>query len=121
VVTSGTDIRIDSFEPVTPAQLVVSDVAWADETRLSVIAASTASAGSAQVWRVNSDGSHRIPISNSGLPPGSPSAIAEQNGQTLVSASGAIWAHASETAQSWTIYPATRTSPQPGTNPIFAE
>jgi hypothetical protein len=121
VVTSGNDFRIDSFEPVTPVQLVVSDIAWADETQLSVIGASTASAGVAQMWRLGSDGSQLSPIPNSGLPPGSPSAIAERDGQpTLVSASGFIWARATETSE-WTSYPATKTPPQGGINPIFAE
>ena len=60
------DVRIDSFEPVTPAQLVVSDVAWTDETRLSVIGASTASAGPALVWRLDSDGSQLNSVTNTG-------------------------------------------------------
>ncbi len=121
MVSSGTDIRIDSFEPVTPAQLVVSDIAWTNETKLSVIAASTASAGPAQVWRLGSDGSQLTEATSLNLPPASPSAIAERDAQpTLISVSGYIWAYISE-SKGWSSYPATKNANQGGTNPIFAE
>jgi hypothetical protein len=120
-ISSGTDVRIDSFEPVTPVQLVVSDIAWANETKLSVIAASTASAGPAQVWRLSSDGSQLIQATSLNLPPASPSAIAERDGQpTLISVSGYIWAYVSE-SKGWSSYPAIKNSNQGGVNPIFAE
>jgi hypothetical protein len=126
VVSSGTDLRIDAFGPVTPTQLVVTDVAWADGKTLSVIGAATgpsaANGGVAQMWQLGSDGSRLTPISNFGLPPpGPPTAIAARDGQpTLVSASGAIWARASPESQQWQSYPATKNSSQ-GINPIFAE
>jgi hypothetical protein len=132
-VTPGTDVRIDSFEPVTPVQLAVSDVAWADDlklpwandTRLLVIGtaapgSSAANAGVAQVWRLGSDGAQLSPISNSGLP-GPPTAIAERDSQPmLVSASGFIWAYSIQDTQGWVAYPAIKTANQ-GTNPIFAQ
>jgi hypothetical protein len=132
-VTPGTDVRIDSFAPVTPVQLAVSDVAWADDlklpwandTRLLVIGtaapgSSAANAGVAQVWRLGSDGAQLNGIPNTGLP-GPPTAIAERDSQPmLVSASGFIWAFSIQDTQGWVGYPATKTANQ-GNNPIFAQ
>ncbi|HEX4729203.1 MAG TPA: LpqB family beta-propeller domain-containing protein, partial [Jatrophihabitans sp.] len=97
------------------------DVAWLEDTKLLVIGAAAGSnGGAAQVWRLASDGAKLDAIPNGLLPPGPLTAIAARNGQTLVSASGSIWARATETTQDWSPYPATKPSTQ-GTNPIFAE
>lgn len=132
VVTSGTEnIRIDSLGPVTPAQLEVTDVAWADDpnvawavdTELSVIGAVAGlNGGAAQVWQLVWDGSKltSTKITNSGLAGGPPTAIAEgDGGPTLVSASGFIWAWSVKSSE-WTSYPSTKASSQ-GFNPIYSQ
>ncbi len=119
VVTSGSDVRIDSFEPVTPAQLTVNDVSWLDSTKLAMIgSAPDTNNGAPLVWAVHSDGSQLSAVSNSGLPPGPNSIASEPGGPTLVSASGTIWAHATQDAPSWASYP--NKVPSEGSNPIFA-
>lgn len=118
VVTSGSDVRIDSFEPVTPVQLTVSDVAWSGPTQLAMVGASPENNNAAQLWLVQSDGSQLVSVANSGLP-GPPTSLAQVEGApTLVSASGAIWSHASQDAPSWTSYP--QRSTIDGTSPVYA-
>lgn len=120
VVTSGSDVRIVSFEPVTPAQLTVTDVAWSDSTELDLIATSpVANGGVPQLWTVHSDGSQINPVTDSGLP-GAPTSVADvDNGPTLVSASGNIWAHSSPDAPAWVSYPGK--VPTEGINPTYAQ
>ena len=54
VVTSESDVRIESVEPITPPALSVVDLAWSDPTTLWLVAA--APGAEAQVWDVFSDG-----------------------------------------------------------------
>jgi hypothetical protein len=113
LVTSSSDVRIDAFEPLTPARLVVSDVAWADATKLLLVAG--APNDETRVWQVMSDGSALGALGNTGLP-GPPTSIAAAPQQSpLVSASNSIW---TQQGTSWTSFPST--TPTPGTNPVYA-
>ncbi len=113
VVTSSSDVRIDSFEPLTPARLAVSDLAWADATKLLLVA--RAPNDEARVWQVMSDGSALGGLTNIGLP-GPPTSIAAAPQQApLVAASDSIWI---QRGSSWTSFPGS--TPTPGTNPIYA-
>jgi hypothetical protein len=113
VVTSASDVRIDSFEPLTPARLVVSDVAWADATKLLMVA--RAPNDETRVWQVMSDGSALAALTNIGLP-GAPTSIAAASQQSpLVSASNSIW---TQRGSSWTSFPGS--TPTQGTNPVYA-
>jgi hypothetical protein len=115
VVTSSSDVRVDSFEPLTPARLAVSDLAWADATRLLMVA--RAPNDETRVWQVMSDGSALGRLSNLGLP-GPPTSIAAVSQQSpLVSASDSIWIQ-SDSSGSWTSFPGN--SPTPGVNPTYA-
>ncbi|HEX8080779.1 MAG TPA: hypothetical protein VF557_11255 [Jatrophihabitans sp.] len=113
VVTSSSDVRIDSFEPLTPAGLAVRDLAWADATKLLLVA--QAPNDEARVWQVMSDGSALGGLTNIGLP-GPPTSIAAAPQQSpLVSASDSIW---TQQGSSWTSFPGN--TPTPGANPIYA-
>ena len=113
LVTSSSDVRIDSFEPLTPARLVVSDLAWADATKLLMVAG--APNDETRVWQVMSDGSALGALTNIGLP-GPPTSIAAAPQQSpLVSASNSIW---TQRGSSWTSFPTS--TPTPGSNPIYA-
>jgi hypothetical protein len=113
LVTSSSDVRIDSFEPLTPARLVVSDLAWAGATKLLLVAG--APNDETRVWQVMSDGSALDALTNIGLP-GVPTSIAAAPQQApLVSASDSIW---TQRGTSWTSFPGT--APTPGTNPVYA-
>jgi hypothetical protein len=113
VVTSASDVRIDSFEPLTPARLVVSDVAWSDATKLLMVA--RAPNDETRVWQVMSDGSALSALTNFGLP-GAPTSIAAASQQPpLVSASDSIW---TQRGTQWTSFPGN--SPTAGTNPVYA-
>ncbi len=113
VVTSASDVRIDSFTPLTPSRLVVSDLAWADATKLLMVAG--APNDETRVWQVLSDGSGLGALTSIGLPP-APTAIAAAPQQTpLVSASDSIW---TQRGSSWTSFPGS--TPTPGTNPVYA-
>lgn len=112
VVTSASDVRIDSFEPLTPAGLAVSDLAWADSTKLLIVA--RAPNDETRVWQVLSDGSVLKGLTNVGLP-GPPTSIAAASQQSpLVSASDSIWT----LGTSWTSFPGN--TPTPGLNPVYA-
>jgi len=114
VVTSGADVRIDSLEPVTPPALSVTDLAWADPTRLLLVAASPGAAP--LVWQVYSDGSKLSQLTYPGLP-GPPTAVTAAGGQPpVVSAGGAIWVLKDGT---W-INPASTGLQLAGTNPVYA-
>jgi len=113
VVTSASDVRIDAFEPLTPARLVVNDVAWADATKLLMVA--RAPNDETRVWEVMSDGSALGPLPNSGLP-GAPTSIAAASEQSaLVSASDSMW---TLDGTRWTSFPGN--TPTEGTNPVYA-
>jgi hypothetical protein len=113
VVTSASDVRIDSFEPVTPARLVVSDVAWADATKLLIVA--QVPNDEPRVWQLMSDGSALEALINIGLP-GPPTSIAASPQQPpLVAASNFIW---TQRGTSWTSFPGN--APTQGTNPVYA-
>ncbi|MDQ1739546.1 MAG: hypothetical protein QOE53_1198, partial [Pseudonocardiales bacterium] len=113
VVVSATDVRIDSFEPLTPARLVVSDLAWADATKLLMVAG--APNDETRVWQVMSDGSALGGLTNIGLP-GPPTSITAASQQSpLVSASDSIW---TQRGSSWTSFPGS--TPTRGVNPVYA-
>ena len=112
VVTSGGDVRLVGFELVTPADLTVTDVAWADSTKLQMIAKETGTATT--VWQVQSDGSHLESLTNTGLS-GAPTSIAASPTRLpLVSAGGAIW---TQRGSAWSYFPGP--SATMGTNPIY--
>jgi hypothetical protein len=116
LVTSSSDVRIDSFEPLTPARLVVSDLAWADATKLLMVA--RAPNDEPRVWQVMSDGSALGALTSSGLP-GPPTLIAAAPQQSpLVSASNSIWTQGVEGA--WTAFPDDSAAPTLGTDPVYA-
>ncbi|MFL6163887.1 MAG: LpqB family beta-propeller domain-containing protein [Jatrophihabitantaceae bacterium] len=113
-VTGSSDVRIDSLEPLTPPALAVTDLAWADSTKLLLVAAEPGA--EAQVCEIYSDGSKRDPILNTRLP-GPPTAIAAVLGQPLVvSAGGTIWTRIHNT---WTSISGTG-APVAGINPVYA-
>jgi Lipoprotein LpqB beta-propeller domain/Sporulation and spore germination len=115
VVTSASDVRIDSFAPLTPAGLVVSDVAWADATKLLMVA--RAPNDEVRIWQVLSDGSALDTLTDLGLP-GAPTSIAAAPEQPpLVSASESIWTQGR--GGSWTSFPGN--SPTSGINPVYAQ
>ncbi|HTZ44030.1 MAG TPA: hypothetical protein VMB79_09215 [Jatrophihabitans sp.] len=114
VVTSGSDVRIDSLEPITPPSLAVTDLAWADPTKLLLVAA--APGAEARMWQVFSDGSMLDEMSNVGLPGPPTSITASQQQPPLVSAANAIWAYNSG---SWSSISGTD-STVPGSNPVYA-
>ncbi|HEX8306476.1 MAG TPA: GerMN domain-containing protein [Jatrophihabitans sp.] len=114
VVTSASDVRIDSFEPLTPARLVVNDVAWADATKLLLVA--RVPNDETRVWQVMSDGSALSGLTNIGLP-GAPTSIAAASQQwPLVSASNSMWILGPRST--WTTFPGN--TPTQGTNPVYA-
>jgi hypothetical protein len=91
LVRSGADVRIDSFQPVTPASLVVLDVGWLDANTIVLIGSRRAEEPS--VWQMRSDGSVLLSRTNVGLP-ARLNALAVSAGQVvLVSASSTIWAY----------------------------
>jgi hypothetical protein len=86
VVATGNTFRIDSFEPITPASVDVTGVAWRDDSALFVLGSDPIST-SAAIWTVSSDGSQLTSISLSGLP-GAPVSIAAGLGQPAIAAAG---------------------------------
>jgi hypothetical protein len=111
VVRSGTDVRIEAFEPVTPSQLDVRDLAWSDPTTLLL----SARKGAAEVgfWSVQSDGSSLASRSTVGLPC-CPLSIAAAPGQLpLVEAGGALWI---QRGSSWSALVGTQTL---GRSPVY--
>jgi hypothetical protein len=113
VVVSATDVRIDSFEQFTPARLAVKDLAWADATRLLMVA--QAPNDEIRVWQLMSDGSALGPLSNSGLP-GAPTSIAAASQQSpLVSASNSMWIL---DGTGWNSFPDDTLTE--GANPVYA-
>lgn len=114
VVASGSDVRIDSLEPITPGRMAVTDLAWADPTKLLIIAA--APGAQAEVSEMLSDGSLISAQSNSGLP-GTPTAItAALQENPVVAANGYLM---QLNGSGWTNLNKSKT-PVPGTNPIYA-
>ncbi|HEX2903912.1 MAG TPA: LpqB family beta-propeller domain-containing protein [Jatrophihabitans sp.] len=114
VVTSGSDVRIDSLELETPPRLSVSDLTWADPTKLLLIAA--APGAQAQLWDMLSDGSQLAPQSSVGLP-GAPTAITAALQQNpVVSAGGDIFELSNG---SWDNLGKSKLA-VPGTNPCYA-
>jgi Lipoprotein LpqB beta-propeller domain/Sporulation and spore germination len=116
VVTSEADVRVESVEPLTPPALSVVDLAWADPTRLRLVAA--APGAEAQVWDVFSDGSNlRDRQANSGLA-GPPTAItAAVDRPPVVSAAGAVWVL--DTDGHWVGLSGTSAG-TPGVSPVYA-
>ena len=118
-VASNTDIRINAFEPITPALLSVTDVAWGDASVLYLIASTPTIDDS--VYEGSSDGSglDAGPMTTVGLS-GVPTSITAAPGQPpLVSAADSIqsFPHASS---SWVNYPNSSTSlSTPGINPVY--
>jgi hypothetical protein len=113
VVTSASDVRIDSFQPLTPTRLAVEDLAWADATKLLMVA--QVPNDEIRIWQVMSDGSALSALTNIGLP-GAPTSIAAASQQPpLVSASDSIW---TQRGSSWTSFPGN--TPTTGTNPVYA-
>jgi hypothetical protein len=90
VVRSGSNVSIENFEPVTPAALAVTDVAWTDSTTLVLIAALANEP--AKVWKLQSDGSYLVDQGNAGLPGGLRSIAGAPGQPVLVATEGpAIW------------------------------
>jgi Lipoprotein LpqB beta-propeller domain/Sporulation and spore germination len=114
VVTSESDVRIESAEPITPPALSVVDLAWADPTTLRLVAA--APGAEAQVWDVFSDG-FKLGNNQSGRLPGPPTAItAAVDKPPVVSAAGGIWMLGPD--GSWVSLSGT-SAPTPGVSPVY--
>jgi hypothetical protein len=114
VVTSGSDVRVDSLEPITPPAMTVTDLAWSDPTRLLLVAA--APGAEAKVWQVLSDGSQLAGETTAGLP-GSPTSIAGASQQEpLVAANGLIL---KLEGSSWQNLTGTASAVS-GANPVYA-
>jgi len=112
VVSSGTDVRVESFEPITPAALQVNDVAWASSTTVLMLAAQPNEEW--KMWSVQSDGSGLRNFATTGLPPNPPTAIAATTNQVaLLSASNSIW------AQQGSAWVSLRGSSTLGVNPVY--
>ncbi|HEV2887422.1 MAG TPA: hypothetical protein VGX49_10960 [Jatrophihabitans sp.] len=115
LVTSSSDVRIDSFEPLTPASLVVRDLAWADATKLQLVAG--ASNDETAVWEVMSDGLNLGALTSNGLPGPPTSIAAAPERDPLVSASDSMWTLV-RGSNTWTTFPGS--TPTAGTNPVYA-
>lgn len=116
VVTSGNDVRIESFEPVTPALLMVSDVAWDGAVKLLMVAQAPNS--EAEIWKTYSDGNGLSSQPNSGLP-GPPTEIAAAQSQSpLVAASNSI-SQLQVEGQPWG--PLLGGVTTPGTSPVYSQ
>jgi lipoprotein LpqB-like beta-propeller protein/sporulation and spore germination protein len=113
VVTSGSDVRVDAFELLTPAGLRVDDLAWADTTQLLMVA--QAANDETRVWQVLSDGSKLGGLTNLGLPDVPTTIAAAAHQPPLVSASNSMWVLDSS---QWKTFPGTTLTG--GTNPVYA-
>lgn len=114
VITSATDVRVDSLEPITPPALSVTDLAWADTESLLMVAAEPGA--EARVWQVYSDGcqlEQKLP--NTDLR-GTLTSIAAQDQEPVVSAGGLLWKFGNG---HWMGLFGTD-APVPGTNPVYA-
>jgi hypothetical protein len=90
VARSGTTVSIENFEPLTPAGLVVDDVAWSDATTLLLIGATAGAEPT--IWAVQSDGSFLEARNATGLPRGLQSVAAAPGMPALVGSAGpAVW------------------------------
>jgi hypothetical protein len=121
VITSGTDIRINAFEPVTPALMSVADVSWGDATKLLLIASMGGRGDDDSVWTTLSgsyvrDTDSLTPVGLLGIP----TAIAAAPGQpALVSAADSIQSLTAGSG-SWVNYPNSVVSlATPGINPVY--
>lgn len=119
MITSPTDIRIIAFEPVTPAQLSVTDLAWSDASKFFLIASLPSNDNS--IWAAFSDGSGLATDAPTtvGLS-GIPTSIAAAPGEPpLVSAADSIQALPTS-SDSWVNYPTSAASlATPGTSPVY--
>lgn len=115
VVVSSSDIRIDAFQPFTPAELAISDLAWTDATKLLLLARKPGD--ETRVQPVSSDGSEisKPAYTTAGLPGPATSIAAAPQQLPLVSASDSIWILESG---GWKPYPGDAATP--GINPVFA-
>ncbi|MCW2540712.1 MAG: hypothetical protein JWN95_2437 [Frankiales bacterium] len=90
VARSGTTVSIENFEPLTPAGLVVDDLAWSDATTLLLIGG--AKGAEPTIWAVQSDGSFLQARNATGLPRGLQSVAAAPGMPALVGSAGpAVW------------------------------
>jgi hypothetical protein len=85
---SGADPAVESFKPVTPDSLAVTDVGWSDSTTLLMVAGRK---GEGAFWSVQSDGSFLTQRGTSGLPAGLQSITATPGQPPIVAAGPAIW------------------------------
>jgi hypothetical protein len=115
VVTSLSDVRVDSLEPLTPSALSVTDLSWEGSTQLLLVAAEPGA--EPRVWKVYSDGWKLDGLSATN-PPGQLTTITAADGAPpVVSAGGFIWQY---TDDAWTSISTDTSAPVPGIKPVYA-
>lgn len=115
VVSTASDVRVDSLEQLTPPALAVTDLAWADAASLMLVAAEPGA--EPRVWPFYSDGAQRgdgDQLSSAGLR-GTLTSIAAQGQDVVVSAGGLIWQYSN---RSWVNL--LGKDAIPGINPVYA-
>jgi hypothetical protein len=116
----GTNVRVDSLEPLTPPALAVTDLAWAGPTKLELLAAEPGA--EPRVRTIYSDGS-RLDAQDSqpnvGLP-GPPVAITAAPDKAIVvsTGNGSIWKYNPDDGN-WTSLSGAA-APTLGTNPVYS-
>jgi hypothetical protein len=114
VVRNGSQVRVDNLQAISPAGVVVTDVAWYDELKLFTIGKDS-DTGLGGVFEVQSDGSLWTAHSTGALP-SLPDSITVARGQVAaVSADTTVWV---QSADSWVGLNGRDNS---GTNPIYVE
>lgn len=114
VVTSGSSVRIDAAEPITPPLISVSDLAWADDAQLYALT-TLAGSNAASVSELWSDGSG---LTSKESLPGSVSATAvtaAPSQDVIVSANGLLY---ELVGSAWVNLG--DNGPMSGTNPIYS-
>jgi hypothetical protein len=112
VVRTATQVHIDGLTPITPAGVVIRDVAWNDPLKLFVIGAT---GGSGNVYEVQVDGSLWTPRTIANLPVVPDSITVAENEDAWVSAAETMWV---QRAGAWA---SPSNGQTPGVNPVYLE
>ncbi|PZS16771.1 MAG: hypothetical protein DLM57_09680 [Pseudonocardiales bacterium] len=90
VVRTPAQVRVDSLEPISPQEVVVTDVAWNDQLKLFTIGR-VRSTGESSVYEVQVDGSLWTPRSSQNLPGAPESITVAENVAAWVSVGPTVW------------------------------